>query len=445
MRTLSDKFLFLFITFTVLGTIKIYIGGNLNWLIALSLLAVAVYFSLRNTSLKQHLATMARLLKSYRPMLIGWLLFMAGIGIAAAMNNGIGMYTIAKYLALLLVFFTLIIVGMTTEKLEYALTMALSFAVVCLLLFALFRVNSTLIILGDGRMGWVAIWPGVLWKVGAYVLPFSLWRCLKKPDWKTVTVIALALIAMSADGSRTSLIWLAVTWLMVIVCGIVIKLPAKSWRTQIALTVMAAFLFAVFQPVMLSWVEGRYDAAVAQKIEQVRSFSFRADTPHTDTAPASGTVDVLPQISKNVSSERLIHGNTTTRKTMMIEGWQQAMAKFPWGGGFGSTMVDDNGTRTVIHMTYLQILGDEGVLALAGYLLILIYPLYRAIRYLTEKRALFAERFELMLAPISVLALYILTGLLHPLSNEITEWAPVLAAIAVIVIYGRSEHVTSSQ
>lgn len=444
MRTISDRFLFLFIAFTILGTIKIYIGGNVNWAIALTLLGIAVYFSLQNTSLLHRLKTLPVLLKPYAPMLLGWLLFIAGIAIAAAMNGGTGLYTVAKYLALLMVLFMLLVIGISSEKLEYALTLALAVAVICLLLFALFRMDNALIVLGDGRVGWWGIWPGVLWKAGAYVWPFALWRCLKNTNLKTLSIVALSMIAMAVDGSRTSLIWLALTWGVLVGFGIWLKLPGRGLRVHAALVVMALFLFTLFQPVLLNWVDGRYDALIAYKIEQVRSFSFKTSTGSTvkDSEPRKPTM--APPISKNTSSERIINGNTATRKTMLETGWHQSMAKFPWGGGFGSTTVDDNGSRTVIHMTYLQILGDEGIIALAGYLLMLFFPLYRAIRYLTENRKLLAERFEVMLAPISILSLYALTGFLHPLSNEITEWALVLGAIATIIIYCKPYNVPSS-
>lgn len=444
MRTISDRFLFLFIAFTILGTVKIYIGANTNWLIAFVLLGIAVFFSLQNTTLIQKIKVLPAFIKSYAPMMIGWLLFIAGIAIAAAMNGGVGLYTIAKYLALLLVLLLLLVVGITSSKLEYGLTLAMAVAVICLLLFAIFRMNNALIVLGDGRMGWWAAWPGVLWKAGAYVWPFALWRCLKNTNWKTVAVVALSMVAMAVDGSRTSLIWLALTWAILIGCGIWFKLPGRGLRTHAIIILMGAFIFTVFQPVLLSWVDARYDTAIAYKIEQMRSFSFSKQkndgAKNNDLRPPAQ----LPPIALNTTSERVLNGNTTTRKAMLEAGWVQSKQKFPWGGGFGSTTVDDNGSRTVIHMTYLQILGDEGILALAGYLLLLFYPLYRGLRYLTEKRECIAERFDIMLAPISILLLYVLTGFLHPLSNEITEWALILGAIATIVIYTTRSNVPSS-
>lgn len=444
MRTISDRFLFLFIAFTILGTTKVYIGANLNWLITLTLLGIAVFFSLQNTTLRQRIKALPALIKPYAPMMLGWLLFMAGIAIAAAMNGGVGLYTIAKYLALLLVLVLLLLVGITPNKLEYALTLAMAVAVICLLLFAIFRMNNALVVLGDGRMGWWGAWPGVLWKAGAYVWPFALWRCLKNSNWKTVAVVALSMLAMAVDGSRTSLIWLGLTWAILIGCAIWFKLPGRGLRVHATVMVMGVFIFTLFQPVLLSWVDGRYDTTIAYKIEQIRSFSFsqKKDGSVKDSVPRPPAA--LPPITRNTMSERVVNGNTTTRKAMLEAGWAQSKQKFPWGGGFGSTTVDDNGSRTVIHMTYLQILGDEGIIALAGYLLMLIYPLYRGLRYLTEKRDCIAERFDTMLAPISILSLYALTGFLHPLSNEITEWALILGAIATIVIYTTRNNVPSS-
>lgn len=442
MRTISDRFFSLFIILTILGTVKIYIGANINWGIAFALLGFSVYFSLGNTSLIERIKALPPLIKSYTPMIIGWLLFMAGIAIAAAMNDGVGLYTIAKYLALLIVLLLMLLIGISAHKLEYALTAALAIAVICLLLFAVFRIDNALIVLGDGRMGWWAAWPGVLWKSGAYVWPFALWRCLKSTDWKTVTAVILSMVAMALDGSRTSIIWLAMTWLILISFGIWFKLPGRGLRIHATFMVIAVFIFSLFQPVLLNWVGGHYDILIADKVEQIRSFSLTKEKQKTDSLSVARKE--LPAIVENSTSERLLNGNTATRRAMFEAGLLQTKLKFPWGGGFGSTTVDDNGTRTVIHITYLQILGDEGIIALAGYLLILFYPLYRALRYLTEKRECISERFDTMLAPISILSLYALTGFLHPLSNEITEWALVLAATATVMISTKKNNVTSS-
>lgn len=426
----------------MLGTVKIYIGGNLNWVISLLLLISAVCFALTTTPLTRRLASLIVLVKPYKPMLLGWMLFMTGIAISGALHNGTGLYTIAKYVVILLVLLLLLLLGTTSAQLEKALTLALVVSVIPLIFFIVFRFNNAMVILGDGRMGWLAIWPGVLWKAGAYMWPCALWHHVKRPTWTTAGLAALSMLAMALDGSRTSVLWLGVTWAALAACGVWLKVPGRGLRAHAGLMVLAALLFTLAQPVMLTWVEGRYDTQIVSSIEKVKSFSFsfRANpTPQAGAATTPATIqspaDVIASIENSARSSRLVKGNVTTRQFMLQDGWRQALAQFPWGCGFGCTTIEENGERTVIHMTYLQILGDEGIIALAGYMLFMLFPLYRAIQYLVERPAVLAERFDLMLAPVSILSLYLLTGFLHPLSNELTEWALVVGAIASVMIH----------
>lgn len=438
MLAISNGFFLLFMAFCMLGTLKIYIGSNLNWLISLLLLGTALACMLPTRPVARHLAGLRALLNAYKPMLLGWMLFMTGIAVSAALHQGTGLYTIAKYLVLLLVLLMLLLLNISSAQLERALTLALVAAVIPLLFFALFRVTDPMIIFGDGRMGWLAIWPGVLWKAGAYVWPFALWRHIKRPGYRTAALAGLSMLAMALDGSRTSLLWLSLTWVALAACGAMFKVQGRGLRTHAGLLALIVFIFALAQPAMLNWVEGRYDPLVASAVEKISNAFHSGPGSLTASAGRAGRTalpQLAPPIDAGTSSERLINGNTTTRKAMLQEGWRQAVARFPWGCGFGCTTVDDNGVRTVIHMTYLQILGDEGILALAGYMLIMLFPLYKAFSYLGERRECLRERFELMLTPVSVLLLYLLIGFLHPLSNELTEWALVLGAIATVMMY----------
>ena len=117
---------------------------------------------------------------------------------------------------------------------------------------------------------------------------------------------------------------------------------------------------------------------------------------------------------------------------MLRAGWEQAVENFPLGCGFGCTGIRVDGVYTVIHMTYLQILGEGGVISLIGYLWFILFPIWQGVKYITEKRELLLERVDTMLAPISVLILYLFIGFFHPLSNELTEWAVVITAVSII-------------
>lgn len=430
MLVISNVFIALFIVFSMLSSIKIYIGGNLNWLIQFFFLIMSVVSSLAAStcSITQTIRERLRCLSDYKLMLFSWLLFVVGIAFAAFMNNGTGLYTLTKYLAFMFVLLCLLLVSLSSPVLlEKALSIALVVSLVPLIILALFRQLDAMVILGDGRMGWLASWPGVIWKSGAFVWPFAVWRCLK---WNNISSILLAFSAaltMALDGSRTSMLWLILVWISLTVIAIFAKTYTQLIRTHLSLLLITLLSFLLIQPILLGWVSGHYapstDQSVAQRVEK-----------NEDTAGnLSHLLRETLNAPKKATADRLVKGDTSIRLQMLQTGWRQATDKFPWGGGFGSTRVDDFGVSSVIHMTYLQLLADEGILSFVGYLLFILCPLYYCLKFVTENRESFIERFELMLTPLSILALFLLMGFFHPLSNELTEWAIVLTAISIVM------------
>ncbi|WP_431223020.1 hypothetical protein ACQ86O_23070 [Serratia sp. L9] len=394
-------------------------------------------------SITQTLRERLCLLRGYTPMLLGWLLFMAGIAIAALMNEGTGLYTVAKYLALLFVLVCLVVISpLSPALLEKSLSVALVVSLIPLILLALFRQLDAMVILGDGRMGWLASWPGVIWKIGAFVWPFAIWRCLRAPSFRNVLLAFCAVLTMALDGSRTSMLWLVLVWLTLAIIAAVTRANPKPVRTHISLLFVTLFSFAAIQPVLLSWVSGHYDPLVVEfnewRAKHNQESGNEVGTEESGNALIGNFMSNLGEAfatPKDSTADRLLKGDNSTRLEMLQIGWKQTVDKFPWGAGFGSTRVMDFGASSVIHMTYLQLLADDGVLAFVGYLLFLLFPAYCGLKFVTEKRELFVERFELLLCPLSALALFLFMGCFHPLSNELTEWGIVLTAIAILVTH----------
>jgi len=398
--SLSNDFLLLFLAFSMLGSIKVYIGGNLNWLIAVLLLAVALFCIIGREPRAQFRQRLSISIKSYYPMLFGWFLFMTGIAIAAFMNNGAGLYTNAKYAAMIFVLLMLLSVNVAASQLENGLILALALALIPLLFCAIFRKNDWLVISADNRMGWLAIWPGVLWKTGGYIWPLAMWRFLKKMDYKNLLLVFAAILAIALDGSRTGMLWLLLAFISHFILCLRLKKKDNLVCKHLILVIIAVFTFGVLQPVIKNWVP-------------------------------SGRIILHQEAS--TGQRLLLPENKSARLEMLRVGWKQAIDKFPWGAGFGKTGIWRGNQYLPIHMTYLQIICDEGILSLAGYLLFLGFPLYRGIKYLAGKRDQFVEELELLLVPITVLLLYLFSGCFHPVSNELTEWAVVLSAISIIM------------
>ncbi len=384
--------------------------------------------------------------RDYKPLLAGWLLFIAGIVIAAYVNDGVGLYTVVKYLVFLLVLVGLVLITpLSAAFLEKSLCVALFISLAPLIFLILFGQLDTIVILGDGRMGWIASLPGVIWKVGACVWPFAVWHCLKRFSFGNGMLALSAVVIMALDGSRTAMLWLVLVWFVLTVIAIATHVNRKPLRVSAGLLLAILLSFCVIQPMLLNRAVDHNVQATSEfkawVIEQGHRHENRQGREDVSAiSPGEDGQGEIRTTAKRFTSTRLINGENGVRLEMLRVGWQQAVNKFPWGGGFGSTRVMDLGVRNNIHMTYLQLLADEGVLAFVGYLIFILFPVYRGLGYIAAKREGFVERFEQLLCPLSVIVLMLFIGCFHPLSNELTEWGVVLTAIALVITHVPHRH-----
>lgn len=343
------------------------------------------------------------------PTLIGWLIFTSGFLISGVLNHDPELYKIIKYFLLFLVFSVLIIIDNTPDLLNKCLNFSLYIVMIPLLCLIILRKNDLLVILGDGRIGWLFAFPGTLWKVGACVWPHTVWKYLNQLQYKNLLSCELALFCMVLDGSRTAIVWIFLTTVIVGVFYFIQKSYKNiSYKPICYLLSIILFTYFIIQPMILSWVLG-------------------CNSSNTATC------------------YRLVNGETNIRLKMLETAWKQVIEKFPWGGGFNSTRVLEEGEYSTIHMTYLQLLCDGGVVTLIGYLLFILYPFFILLKFFTEKIEYFFKRFEVMLSSVSVIGLTLLIGLFHPVSNELNEWGVVFLAISVSMTYiARSQYAFTS-
>ena len=413
MQAAPSRLLLIFLSLSMLGSIKVYLGGNLGWLLLGVFLAGAAAFDAARGGGGALLHRMQRHDRPYLILLVGWLMFAGGFVIAGALTPGAEMLPLLKYGAIWIVLIILISLGIRAVDLQKALVIALLAAILPFLILVLARVTSGLVVLGDGRMGWAAAWPGVLWKVGAYAWPIALWRWLKNGGKAAFLLVTASLLTMAVDGSRTSMVWLLLVWGALLFIGYRFGTPNVGIGKQVPLVLTAAVVYLVVQPFILAWVEGN-------------ALSVSSDVAW----PWDTFGSALPN---NSTALRIVKGDTHTRLEMLEEGLARAVENFPFGCGFGCAMVGEGAGAMVVHMTYLQVLAEGGILSLVGYLVFLLYPLYLCLKYVGVRGEAVVQRLDLMLAPLSTLILFLFIGLFHPVSNELTEWAIVVAAIAVII------------
>ncbi|WMC11510.1 hypothetical protein PU634_03890 [Oceanimonas pelagia] len=384
---------------SVLGNIKLYIGSPMVWLI---LLAPIFIYSLLCKRL-----SVAFLMANPFIILIfmGWLIFVSGIALAGWLHDGKGVYTIIKYLVIMLVLLGCILIQPTERQLEFSLYAGFVVSFLPLLILMLTRKHELLVILGDGRAGWYAAWPGVVWKTAALIWPMALWSYLNKRNWRCYLLVASSMLVVSIDGSRTAMLWMALTYILFFLVFCLSRhWPGLRPGKHIALLSTFLVVFLVLQPSLLSWVNLGGQPALL------------------DVTELSGS-----------TIDRVAAGNTSTRMEMLYIGWMSAIAEFPFGAGFGQTVALDAGVPTVIHMTYLQLLADTGVLGLTGYLAIFVIPLIVVVRFIVNGAGSIHERIGYVLPASSGILLYLFSGLFHPVSNELMEWMVVLLSIAVVI------------
>lgn len=439
-RHYSSFFLISFIALCMLGTVKIYIGSNLNWLILLAFISLSLLFSMpKNKSIKNFISQCIAVSSKNKLILIGWFLFLFGIFIAGILNHGVGLYTEVKYLALLFIMFLITAIPnriLNSNLLETSLKVSLIISIIPLIIMLVLREKEFLVILGDGRIGWLASWPGVIWKVGAFSWPFLVWACLKKPKFSNYFLTFLAVLTMALDGSRTSMIWIALVWLALGIVSVYAKLNSKGIiKGHLAVGIILVSCFTIIQPTLLGWVWGKYDTEISDIV--TGKMFHNSDIKSTNIVSASPNLEIdMNKLFKNEGTptvDRLVRGDNVTRMEMIEGGLIKVKSNFPWGGGFGSTRFSDNNIYSVLHMTYIQILADEGILSLIGFMMILVLPLIKSITFIIKNPSDFTSNFERMLTPLSVICLFLLMGLFHPLSNELTEWGIVLVSVALVM------------
>lgn len=392
-------FLSLFLVFCSFGTLKIYISAEIYWGILLIFFSLFLYSSfLSNTTMY----TWRLIITTQYPWIIGWFFLIIGIIISDFINNQNNIISIIKYtLIMLLVIFSLKYCYIDVRVVEKALYISLLCNVILLCIIILFKMQGLLIILGDGRIGWLANWPGKLWYVAAFVYPLAFFRILTTSNKKIWFYLMSALLLFSLDGSRTGFLWLALTT----VASILICLGQSDKKiifVKLLLLLLAVYvMFFVIQPSIEPWIVG---------------------------------VHTLGETSEPVLS-RVVEGDTQTRLMMLNMAYSSAIKNFPFGASFGATMSQESdGTPVVIHMAYLQVLSDLGVIGFIGLLCIVFYPLYKISVYLLgniSKNILY--EIDQYILPLSIILLFSMTLLLHPMSNELTEWGVVIIAMAILL------------
>jgi hypothetical protein len=278
-----------------------------------------------------------------------------------------------------------------------------------LLLLGIAGAGALASMMGPERWGTLLNYPGSLSRVGVLGVCFSAYMVLandKALQWVSLLIASLLLVYF--DGSRTSLLVLvgvALPFLLAVRLAERRGSRFTSMRLGFALVITIFLGIAVWRFVPVAPVG-------------------------SDTGP-----EPIRRVVQFASSLKL-QGSAglaladPVRARMLSTGLEALQNAGLLGTGIGSTRADTDVGVMVVHMTYLQILGDLGVLGLLAYVSLILGWLpktrraFRNIRSLQtpQERAIYYNAIFLLVA-------FALQGVFHPLSTEWSEW------IAFIVPY----------
>jgi len=256
--------------------------------------------------------------------------------------------------------------------------------------------------MATGRWGTILNYPGSLWRVGISVFILAAYGAFlfrfRNLHYDILLLASLALIYF--DGSRTGML------LLIIAIVFLVFLLLIERQVKIKTFVVGSVIVMVFLLLMLFPLKTISDSLKVTGAERFLSVVY--------------TLKGQSQGFESVDMARI----------KMLETGINALKEHPFvGTGVGTTKANMIPEPMVVHMTYLQVWADIGVLGFASYIFLVwgwviwLPDIIRRIRRsvdLSEKAIYYNSIFMLFVFGLS--------GFFHPLSTEWSEWIMFLFA-----------------
>jgi len=260
-----------------------------------------------------------------------------------------------------------------------------------------------------GRFGTILNWPGSLWRVGMLTIACSGLRFFAGVSgFRDLLLFVASALLIILDGSRTAyLIILAGTFAL---AGAIFRTPSfrirrKGSSTVLRRTLVAAMLVAGF--------------IVAKSIvSSDRSGSFERGSNMLQTFIQGG--DSLKDLDD-------------TRSEMPAAAWSAILDHPVLGTGMGTTRSSSEAGPMVVHIAYLQLWADVGMLAFLSFSALVIGSIpalwirYKPIAMVDAKQA------ALFYNGIFLLGCWALAALFHPVATQLDPWIMFVLAYSCVV------------
>ncbi|MFB5086100.1 O-antigen ligase family protein [Psychrobacillus sp. PGGUH221] len=262
------------------------------------------------------------------------------------------------------------------------------------------------ILTADGRWGTILNYPGSLVKIGSLAFFLNIMLVVFTKKFIYFIMMTLSLVIVYMDGSRTGMLLIILTLILVPIFYIVGNFKDKI--KVIIVPVLVVFLFTVAILINIKLFLG--------------------------TRIGESILSILNSESLSVGLEAI----DPARYMMLIAALEKIIENPLVGtGAFTTVAIYTDGSSMVVHNTYLQAWGDFGLLGVLSLTLIScgwIYLLPNALKKIQVINNGFMK--AIFCSSIMMLLYYVLSGLFHPYSTEFSEWMTfILPMTAYLTLY----------
>lgn len=247
------------------------------------------------------------------------------------------------------------------------------------------------------RWGTILNYPGSLWRVAITAWLFAAYLVIVRRSLPGLALLAASTLGVFMDGARTALFLLALGVLFLI---FVLSAEAGRAKRSLILGVSGLCCVVVALAVADLWSgqAGLQPEGAAERMGQVANSYHEAGFDGLEVADAI-RFQMLADVSDAIRSHPLLGSGILTTTSETIVG------------------------PMVIHMTYLQVWADLGLLGLIAYgWLVWGWILWLPATFARITRMADPMERAIYYNAIFLLIVYGLTGFFHPLSTEWSEW-----------------------
>ncbi len=262
-------------------------------------------------------------------------------------------------------------------------------------------------IMAMDRWGTVLSYPGSLWRVAVTVWVFAAYLLTKRRSIAPLGLLVASTLLVYADGTRTGVLLLLAGAIYLILI-----LAAEAGRLRRAVLIVAIGLGVVVAAVSYSGIiSGEMDGTGRGAVGR---FSEMASSLEEGGFEDLGTADLmrfqmLQDVTKAIRAHPVLGTGTETTTTESVIGPMS------------------------IHMTYLQLWADIGLLGFVAYIWLIwgwvawVPKVLRRVQALSDpaRRAIYYNA-------IFLLVVYGSIGFLHPFSTEWSEWIIFIVPYALV-------------